>query len=233
MTVEVVCFDLDDTLYDYHEYAEAGLRSAADLLEARTGEPLHDDLHDLYFEAGVTDGTFDCLLDRHDLPAGLVDDLVEAYHSSTESLAPYDDTVDVLSALASNHRLGLITDGRGGHAKLQRLGIGDHFDVVLVTPTIGQSKHEPTVFERTLSELSVKPSDAAYVGDDPRVDFRVPNELGMRTVRLRRGRYVDLEPTEEAAAPDHEIDELASLLGYIEPGIEDDGTPVAFDRRQR
>lgn len=215
MTVEAVCFDLDDTLYDYREYADAGLRSAADLLEARTGEPLHGELHDLYFSAGVTDGTFDRLLDRHDLPAGLVDDLVEAFHSATEPLAPYDDTEDVLSMLEANHRLGLITDGREGYAKLDRLGIRDHFDAVLVTSTVGRSKHDPAVFEQVLSELSIPATGAVYVGDDPRVDFRVPNDLGMRTVRLRRGRYTHLESTDEAAAPDHEISDLAGLLLYL------------------
>ncbi|MGM0370916.1 MAG: HAD family hydrolase [Halobacteriota archaeon] len=214
-TVAAVCFDLDDTLYDYHEYAEAGLRSAADLLEARTGDSFHDELHELYFEAGVTDGTFDRLLDRHDLPPDLLDDLVTAYHSATEPLTPYEDTEDVLSVLGTNHQLGLLTDGRGGHAKLRRLGIREYFDAVLVTSTIGRSKHERTVFERMLSELSVPPWDTAYVGDDPRVDFRAPNELGMQTVRLRRGRYADLEPAEAAAAPDREIDELASLLCYF------------------
>lgn len=215
MTIRAVCFDLDDTLYDYEAYAEAGLRNAADLLEARTGERVHEELHALYFEAGVTDGTFDRLLDRHDLPADLAADLVEAYHSATEPLAPYDDAAEVLPVLASTHRLGLITDGRGGHAKLHRLGIGDYFEAVLVTPTIGRSKRDAAVFERVLAALSVAPSAAAYVGDDPRVDFRVPNELGMETVRLRRGRYVDLEPTEEAAAPDHDIDGLDGLDGLL------------------
>lgn len=213
--MQAVCFDLDDTLYDYEAYAEAGLRAAADLLEARTGRRLHEELHALYFEAGVTDGTFDCLLERHGLPADLVDDLVEAYHSATSPLSPYDDAVDVLMVLAADHRLGLITDGREGHAKLDRLGIRDRFDAVLVTPIVGRSKHDPAVFERVLSELSVPPSAAAYVGDDPRVDFRVPNELGMWTVRLRRGRYTDLESTDDAAAPDHEISALDSLPLYL------------------
>lgn len=215
MTVEAVCFDLDDTLYDYREYAEAGLRSAADVVEARTGDRLHEELHDLYFDAGVTEGTFDRLIERHDLPADLVEDLVEAFHSSNEPLSPYDDAVEVLGTLRADHRLGLVTDGRGGHAKLDRLGIRDHFETVLVTPTIGRSKHEPTVFEQVLSELSTPPSAAVYVGDDPRVDFRVPNELGMRTVRLRRGRHADRESTGEDAAPDHEVEALTDLPRYL------------------
>jgi putative hydrolase of the HAD superfamily len=215
MSADAVLFDLDDTLYDYHEYARAGLRSAADLLAARTGERLHDELERLYFEEGVTDGTFDALVERHDLPTSHVDDLVDAFHDAGEPLSPDPAAEPVLSRLSETHRLGLVTDGRGGHAKLDRLGIGDHFDAVLVTPTVGCSKREPAAFERILSELSVPPTAAVAVGDDPRADVRTPNRLGMTTVRVRRGRYADLEPAGSDAVPDHEIealDELPALL---------------------
>lgn len=215
MSIQAVCFDLDDTLFDYHEYAEAGLRSAADLLEARTGECFHEELLALYFDEDVTEGTFDRLLDRHDLPSHLLEDLVEAYHDAAGSLSAYPETESVLSELTAEYRLGLVTDGRGGHAKLDRLGIREYFDAVVVTPTIGRTKHDAMVFERVLSDLDVPPADAVYVGDDPRVDFRVPNDLGMTTVRIRRGRFVDLEPVDAVAAPDHEITRLDRLPGCL------------------
>ena len=216
MTSErAVCFDLDDTLYDYHEYAAAGLRSAADLLESRTGLHLHDELDTLYFDEGVTEGTFDAILERYGLPDALLEELVEAFHDSMEPMTPYADAEPVLSLLGETDRLGLITDGREGRAKLRRLGIDEHFDAVTVTPEIGRSKHEAVVFEQTLSKLSVAPEAATYVGDDPRVDFRRPNELGMTTVRLRRGRYVDLDPSDPAASPDYEVDNLGGLLSHL------------------
>jgi len=211
-----VCFDLDDTLYDYHQYARTGLEAAADYLEAHTGRRLHEELVKLYFEEDVREGTFDRLVEGHDLPDGIVEALVEAYHSASAPLTPYPETEAVLDALSGSHRLGLITDGRGGHRKLQRLGLREHFDTVVVTPTIGASKHDLEPFERSLSELSVRPETAVYVGDDPRVDFRVPNEMGLRTVRIRRGRYTDLEPTADRSAPDHEIESLDELSGLLE-----------------
>jgi putative hydrolase of the HAD superfamily len=216
MTLKAVCFDLDDTLYDYHEYASAGLRSAARVLEERTGQDCTDELLELYFEEDLTDDTFDHLLERHDLPGELVPDLIEAYHDATTSLEPYTRTDPLLEELSENYRLGLLTDGRGGHDKLGRLDIREYFDAVLVTPTIGREKDNVDVFERLLSELSVSPAAAAYVGDDPRVDFRVPNALGMRTIRLRRGRYVDLEPETDAATPDVEIDDLGELQEHLD-----------------
>lgn len=216
MTQTAVCFDLDDTLYDYHEYAKAGLAAAADLVHRRSGKRVHGDLLSAYFDPNVDAGTFDVLLESYDFPSLSVDDLVDAFHEDARgSLDPYPETEHVLDSLASQHALGLITDGRGGHSKLDRLGIREHFDSVLVTHDHGRSKHERGVFEDVLADLDVHPTRATYVGDDPRVDFRVPNELGMTTVRLRRGRYVDLEPEDDAAAPDYEIGSLDGLLSAI------------------
>lgn len=213
--IESICFDLDDTLYAYQQYARAGLEAAADRLEARTGERYHEELLEIYFDEGRTEGTFDLLVERNDLHPEVVDDLVESYHGVTGPLTPYPETEPVLSRLGEEYALGLITDGRGGHEKLRRLGIRDRFDSVLVTPTIGRSKRDPEVFERVLTALSVPPGSAVYVGDDPRVDFAVPNELGMATVRLRRGRHRPLEPQTDAATPDHEVQRLDELPGVI------------------
>lgn len=217
MTRVAVCFDLDDTLYPYADYARAGLQAAADHLERRTGRQLGDELHRLYFEEGVTAGTFDHLLDRYeDLPSDIVDDLVEAYHGSTGPLDTYESTEPVLRRLGTDgFRLGLVTDGRNGHEKLERLDLADYFDATVVTPTIDSSKREAEPFEQVLRSIAAEPGQTVYVGDDPRVDFAVPNRLGMDTVRLRRGRYADLEPDDPESAPDVEIDSLRRLPSVL------------------
>ena len=220
--IHTVWFDLDDTLYPYDRYARAGLAAAADRIEAETGQGYHDELLELYFRDGVTQGTFDELVDRHDLPAGVVDDAIEAFHSSTTPLEPYADTETVLDALREEYRLGVITDGRGGHAKLERLGLVDRFETTVVTTELDRSKADPRVFEHALSELSSPPWSAVYVGDDPRIDFRLPNTFGMSTVRLRRGRYSELEPAGERFEPDVEITSLDELPAVLP----DTGSPV-------
>lgn len=211
---EAVCFDLDDTLYDYLEYAQTGLQAAADHLEARTGEDYHERLTSLYFDEDVTEGTFDRLLAEAGLPSDLSEELVVAYHDANSPLRPYPETVPTLTRLAESYSLGLVTDGRGGEQKLRRLGIERYFDAVLVTHSMGASKQDPPVFHRVLSELQVQPSETVYVGDDPRADFGVPNQLGMTTIRILRGRYTEIEP-DEGTHPDYEItalDEISDIL---------------------
>ena len=216
MTVDAVCFDLDDTLYDYHQYARAGLREAGAHLEAITGEQYDEELLHLYFEEEITAGTFDVLVERHDLSPALVGDLIEAFHSASTPLDPYDETVPVLERISDSYQLGLLTDGRGGREKLDRLQIAEYFDVVLVTPTMGCSKHQARPFDELISALDIQPERAMYVGDDPRVDFQVPNQRGMTTIRLRRGRYRDLEPSDPDARADNTLTDLTELIPLVE-----------------
>lgn len=216
MRIDAVGFDLDDTLYAYHQYARAGLEAAGDYLEAETGERYHEELKAIYFDDGITDGTFDVLVKRHDLNPDLVDELVDAFHSASSSLTPYQATESVLTRLEERYYLGLVTDGRGGHGKLNRLAIGEYFDTVLVTPQLNCSKHDPEPFEKLLDNLGVRPDETVYVGDDPRVDFRIPNRKSMTTVRLQRGRYRDLEADDPVARADHQIRDLSALVTLIE-----------------
>ena len=223
--VEAVCFDLDDTLFDFTQYVRAGLDSAADHVEAQSGTSLHEELHAIYFEEGVTEGTFDVLAERHGVDEAMIPDLVDAYHESTGELTPYERAERVLSALESAYRLGLVTDGRNGRGKLERLGIGHYFEAVCVAHDHDVSKLEELPFRRVLESLGVEPERAVYVGDNPRTDFPVSNALGMTTVRLRRGRFVEREPAGEEA-PDVTIDRLEELLGLL-PEVPDEAAPDA------
>lgn len=221
MSLDAVCFDLDDTLYSYSQYARTGLYRAARHLEEKTGEKLYDELFSLYFVDGITSETFDVLIERHDLASSLVPELIETYHSASTPLVPYPETEPLLSYLSDQYKLGLITDGREGRMKLNRLGLTRYFDVVTVTPESNRSKHEQIVFEQTLGDLGVTPDSAMYVGDDPRVDFRIPNQLGMCTVRLLRGRYKQLLMTEDTARADHSIHSLKSLIRLADTDVRD------------
>ncbi len=210
-SIRAVCFDLDDTLYPYRQYARCGLAAAADLLAAETGERYHEQLHELYVDGGITHGTFDVLAERNGLPDRLVADCVEAFHTSDEPLTPYPATEKALEQLTPTYACGVITDGRGGREKLRRLGLESSFDHVVVGPEHSESKESRVVFDRMLSVLSVSPAETVYVGDDPRVDFRHPNRLGMTTIRVRTGRYADADPPAEIDEPDYDCPSLTAV----------------------
>jgi putative hydrolase of the HAD superfamily len=217
--VRAVGFDLDGTLFDDRQYVRMGLDAAARELESRTGVDARDEFHEAYIERGICERTFDHVLDEHGLPAELVDDLVRAYHAHEGDLSPYDETGPVLEALADEYRLGLLTGGTNGREKLDRLGIASHFDAVVVAAGADVTKRDSESFVELLDALDVRPSETAYVGDRPEIDFVHPNDLGVVTVRIALGRFADVPAANENEEPDvtiESLDELPELLAELD-----------------
>lgn len=208
--LEAVCFDLDGTLFDDRQYIEAGLRSAAAELERIAGVALEREILEAYFDRGITEGTFDAVLDEHDLSQEFVPRLVDAYHDHEAELTPYPGVVDTLDTLGESYQLGLITGGRNGREKLDRLGLAEYFEAVVVTDDRPYSKYDPDPFEAVCEALDVATDDTAYVGDRPALDFPQANRLGMYTVRVETGRYATVDATEDDR-PDATIETLEAL----------------------
>lgn len=213
--VEAVCFDLDGTLFDDRQYVEAGLRAAASVVEAETVADVTEDLFEAFFEREIRQRTFDHVLERRGLPTDLVGEMVESYHDHDEPLDPFPEAVPVLDSLGSEYRLGLLTGGTNGHAKLDRLGLSSSFDAVVVAPDRGLSKHDPAAFETLLSELGVDGSDAVYVGNRPELDVPHPAALGMRTVQVTTGLYGG-PPESDRTTPDRTVESLAELPAVLD-----------------
>jgi len=207
---EAVYFDLDGTLFDDRQYVRAGLRAAGAELAAETGADLTDELIEAYFERGITESTFDTVLEEHDLPLALVPSLVEAYHNNGADLDCFPEVVETIETLSKTHNLGIITGGRNGRGKLAQLGIDQYFETVFVSPEFGSSKRRPEIFEAALASLDVTADAAVYVGDRPSLDFPQSNNLGMTTVRLKTGRYMTAEAVGDAQ-PDIVLDSITEL----------------------
>jgi putative hydrolase of the HAD superfamily len=209
-----VAFDLDDTLYAHRQYVTAGFEAAAELVHERTGVEIYDDLVTAYYEQELYKRTFDAVLEKYDVSTDLVPQLVERYHDEIGDLEPFPDTEGVLKDLANNYRLALITDGKNVSEKLEQLGLEEYFEFVVATTNREVTKREPAPYEELLSHFDALPASVAYVGDDPRYEFRYPNRLGMYTVWVRRGLHADRTPANDCT-PDSEIDTLRELPQVI------------------
>ncbi|MFQ6102210.1 MAG: HAD family hydrolase [Anaerolineae bacterium] len=91
---------------------------------------------------------------------------------------------------------------------LERLGIADAFEVVVVSGCEGLMKPDPAIFHLTLERLGVEPQQAVFV-DDMVHNVDAARELGIHTVQ-----FVDLATS---------LAELEALLGHpiqiSKPGI--------------
>ena len=207
MTLKAIFFDIDDTLYSTTGFA-GNARTAAVHAMRRHGLRLPQDhiLRELNEVIGEFSSNYDHHFDKLLLrlprrsfdgvnPAILVAAGVQAYHDvKSRLLKPFPDVPTVLKRLSRTDLvLGVITAGLEVKQadKLLRLGLYGHFTptAIFISDQIGISKPNAKLFQRACDEVGLKPRETMYVGDHPRMDIDPANELGIVTVRVRRGRH--------------------------------------------
>jgi len=85
-------------------------------------------------------------------------------------------------------RLGVLSDYPAA-AKLDAMGLGGHFDVVVSAqdPEVNRFKPHPAGLLEVLRRLGAAPEHALYVGDRPDVDAGVARAAGVRCIIVGRG----------------------------------------------
>ncbi len=190
--VEVVAFDLDNTLYDEGLYFEAAFASLAPEIGRRAGiapAAVERRLREILAEKGKHYHYLfsDVLAELGFDPKADLGWVLALFRSVETALEPFPGVRELLRDLGERYRLGLITSGmqRVQANKLRLLGLEDAFDEVVFSSTLPENKPGQLPFRHLLDRLGAAPERAIYVGDNPLFDFRGPNELGMLTIRVR------------------------------------------------
>jgi putative hydrolase of the HAD superfamily len=66
---------------------------------------------------------------------------------------------------------------------LERQGIAERVDAIVLSSEVGKRKPHPAIFERALSELDVDASVALFVGDRLEADVLGAARIGMKTIQ--------------------------------------------------
>jgi putative hydrolase of the HAD superfamily len=230
MSLKAVFFDLDDTLFSTTDFAAQARKAAVDNMRRYglrlPGDHILRELQEVIAEFSSNhEQHFDKLLLRLPRrafdgvnPAILVAAGVQAYHDAKfRYLRPYPDVPPVLGRLARTDLLrGIITAGLAVKQgdKLLRLGVYEHFTptAIFISDQIGISKPNPKLFQRACEETGVDPAETMYVGDHPLHDIDPAHELGMVTVRIRRGKHAG-EPGK--SKPTHALHDFKELLTVL------------------
>lgn len=219
--LDLVAFDLDNTLYDEGQYFSAAFAVIAPALAARCGTDAgdiarrleavlrakgrhyHHLFNDVLAELGLEVAT--------ELPG-----VLERFRSVRAALIPFPGVEALLADLGRRYRLGLITSGMRAvqENKIGLLGVGAHFAHIVFSSTLSENKPGRLPFQTLLDAVGVTPARAAYVGDNPLVDFRGANDLGMLTVRVRNPEFDAILVTEgsDARIRIERVTELRALL---------------------
>jgi len=218
MKVKAVIFDLDETLFDGDELTQIGLNQAVNAMIERglncTLEEGMKKINSIIKENPLKEKFTELAIFFGPLNEDIVEIGKKTYwNSEFNQLAAYPEALELLDSIKSNFKSVLITQGTfmQQNKKIDSLGIRDYFDHIII-PKIGEKKDS---FEEVLNSLEINPQEIIVVGDRIDNEIKIGNELGMKSVRLLRGKYRFLEPRTENEKPDFEIKNLRELFDLL------------------
>ncbi len=198
MSIQLVTFDLDDTLWDVTSVmhgAEAALRdwlaveaphlgavpiehlwairarllSTEPMLKHRLSELRRRILFHALNEAGYA----------QDESSSLAEQGFQVFLHARHQVEFFPDAHRILEQLASRYMLGVITNG---NADVRRLGLADYFRFALSAEELGIGKPDPYPFQTALQQVGVPASAAVHIGDHPGDDIAGAQASGLRAI---------------------------------------------------
>jgi 2-haloalkanoic acid dehalogenase type II len=215
-----ILFDLDDTLYDLRSYWRERLRLALDLVRTRYAHLDSEALALVAMAERVYIEHWPDFLRRQ----GVDDEalIAEAHgifrQEWFERMTLAEDAGPTLAALRSRYKLGLITNGPSAiqRAKIERFGLAEYFDELIVSGEVGVAKPDPAIFRLALERLGVAPDEALFVGDSPEYDLRGAAAAGMPFVWMNPGAEALPEGIPQPLATIGRLGQLLEVLAVSE-----------------
>lgn len=233
--IDVVLFDLDDTLFAHSRAVAHGVRAHRAALglagdetaefERWTGLEEHHYHRYLRGELGYQEmrrararsfvEPFGTDLDSDAAADAWFSSYIELYRTGWEL---YDDTMATLDALPQ--RLGIITNAELGFqlGKIEAMGIADRFEHVIASGEVGHAKPDARIFLEAVTRFGVDAAHAAYVGDRLHTDAIGAAEAGLVGIWLDRNVRASADELALAASADvHVIHSLSELPRIVSP----------------
>jgi putative hydrolase of the HAD superfamily len=229
MTIDVVLFDVFGTLVDFEpDVSRLAYPATHELLCGWGWEASHDDFvaawatasAGLEAHAAVDHGEYGMLdvaasFAGASVPALSVERqarLADAFLTEWQlGIRPIDGVADMLGRLARRYRLGVVSnthDPAMVPGLLERLGVRDAFELVLLSVDHGHRKPHPSIYAAAVESLGCTAGHAAFVGDTFAADFAGPTAAGMTAYLI--------DPAGEAPVPADR--RLAHVTG-LEPAL--------------
>jgi len=232
--LEIVLFDLDDTLHDdtraFHGAAEEVAREVAaehgvdalalkDAYIAQASGFWHRLTADqLQTRLGsVREALWSAALED----VGIADQDLAARSASNYNeyrkryFSPFPGALDALRTLRERGlRLGILTNGfsETHREKIALLRLGEYFDAIFIADEVGMLKPDPLLFAHACTSMGSSPRRAAMVGDRYDRDIRGAREAGLYTVWLNvRGETLPAG----ARAPDRICASITDVPGAL------------------
>ena len=97
----------------------------------------------------------------------------------------YDRALETLELLSAQYTLGALTNG---NADISKTEAGSYFDFSYSAEQVNASKPHPAMFEAALNTCNIKAEEAIHVGDNPEHDIIGAQKVGMYTIWINTSR---------------------------------------------
>ena len=144
-------------------------------------------------------------------PLRMSDDFVNGLGAKGEL---YDGAREVLEQLSGRASLALVTNGLSEvqRSRINRLGINDYFDAIVISAEVGAAKPGTEIFDIVFAELDFPTKDGAVmVGDSLSSDIQGGTNYGIATCWYNPNGHT----VRQEDRVDHEITDLEELLGLV------------------
>ena len=138
----------------------------------------------------------------------LADQSFEVFLHARHQLDIFPEVQPTLEILANHYALGVVTNG---NADVRRLGLADYFKFALCAEDIGIAKPDARLFHEALQRGGATAETAVHIGDHPGDDIAGAQQAGLRAIWFNPAGKV----WEAEKAPDAEIRSLNELPGWL------------------
>jgi HAD superfamily hydrolase (TIGR01549 family) len=156
-------------------------------------------------------------LDPRALPPAALETLLATHMQAlSEAIAFPEHHAPLLRDLRRGHRLAVVSNfdyTPTARLVLEREGISDLFDAIVVSDEVGWRKPSPVIFETALARLGVAPGDALFIGDRLDMDVAGARAVGMTPVWINRDGAVVPAGEAPPAFEIRDLEELRRIVG--------------------
>ncbi|MDZ8227590.1 HAD-IA family hydrolase [Nostoc sp. ChiVER01] len=230
MGYEAIIFDLDNTLLNFElcerqailgalEYCAVsldlnGVSEAIFLQVFETYNSKYWRQREIFSPNELIEMSYRSTLAHLDIQTDQISNLSQSFwHIFNHSAVMEPDVNEVLTVLARNYRLAVITNGfvSAQLPRMQAAGIEHFFEEVVVSEAIGFAKPSPEIFNHTLFRLDLTPAEVLYVGDSLTHDYAGAMQVNIDFCYYNRKQQSFLQGVQ----PKFIISELLNLLELV------------------
>ena len=220
----IICFDLDDTLYDEISYVKSGFREISRYLYGLSVFNLSE--NDIYLnlltilEKNGRGKVIDEFLKQNNIKSKkLVKRCLSIYRNHKPNIKLNENVEEILYFLKEKFgNLYLVTDGNliVQRHKIKALNLNKYFHKTLPTYQYGTKYSKPStyVFEKICKWEKTDFHNLIYIGDNPHKDFVNLKKMGATTIRINQGMFQNVNLSKKFMA-DHQVYNIEQINKII------------------